>query len=66
MIINFQFWQHCRIESDVLISGKSFVTFDVDFEQLGKIIKIFHIFRENNHFPSLLFFYRKFHIQFLW
>ena len=34
MIMNFQFWQHCRLESEVLISGKSPVSFDADFEQL--------------------------------
>ena len=28
MIINFQFWQLCWLESEVLISGKSFVTFN--------------------------------------
>ena len=35
MIINFQFWQYCSLDSEVLIAGKSFVTFDNDFEQLG-------------------------------
>ena len=35
MIINFQFWYYCSLESEVLISGKSSVTFDADFEQLG-------------------------------
>ena len=33
MIKNFQFWQHRRLESEVLISDKYFVTFDADFEQ---------------------------------
>ena len=35
MITNFHFWQIFLLESEVFISGKSFVTFDVDFEQLG-------------------------------
>ena len=35
MITNVQFWQILLLESEVLISGKSFVTFDTDFEQLG-------------------------------
>ena len=35
MITNVQFWQILRLESEVLISGKSFVTFYADFEQLG-------------------------------
>ena len=34
MIMNFQFWQHCGLELQVLISGKSLVTCEVDFEQL--------------------------------
>ena len=34
MFLNFQFWQHCRLDSEVFISGMSFVTFDADFEQL--------------------------------
>ena len=48
IIINSQFWQHCWHESEVLIAGKSYVTFDALFEQLGKNIKIFLIFLENN------------------
>ena len=35
MITNFQFWQIFGLESEVLIAGKSFVTFDADFEHLG-------------------------------
>ena len=34
MIINFQFRQHCLLESEILISGKSFGDSVVDFEQL--------------------------------
>ena len=34
MIINFQLWQHRRLESEVLISEKYFLIFDADFEQL--------------------------------
>ena len=34
MTINFQVCKHCRLESEVLISGKSFVTSDADFEPL--------------------------------
>ena len=63
MIINFQFWQHCRLESEVLISDKYFVIFDADFEQLENIDKIFKIFREKYYFPSMPVFYRKFPIQ---
>ena len=32
MTINSQFLQHCFHESEVLISDKSFVAFDADFE----------------------------------
>ena len=35
MSIHFQFWQHYWLKSEVLISDKSFVTFDADIEQLG-------------------------------
>ena len=60
MIISFLFWQHCWLESEELISGKSFVEFDADFEDNIKICKIF---QENINFPSFLFFNRKFPIQ---
>ena len=40
MIINFQFWQHRWLESEVFISDKYYVIFDSDFEQLEQIIKI--------------------------
>ena len=35
MMIKFQFWQHCWLESEDLISGKSYVPSDAVFEQLG-------------------------------
>ena len=41
----------------VFIFGKSFLTFDADFKQLGYKTKTFLIFQENNYFPSLLFFF---------
>ena len=45
MITNFQFWKIFCLESEVLISGKSFVTFDADFEQLELTFKIIKIYR---------------------
>ena len=59
MITNLQLRQHVLLESEVLI----FVTFEADFEKLERNVKILNFFRENNYFPSLLFFYRKFPIQ---
>ena len=39
MIMNFQFWQHCWLESEVLISDKYFVICDADFEQLNQLLR---------------------------
>ena len=35
MIINFEFWQNRSLDSAVLTLGRSFVTFDIDFEHFG-------------------------------
>ena len=40
-MINFKFRQNCWLESGVLISCKSFVTFDFDLKCLDKIFRLF-------------------------
>ena len=35
MIIKFESRQNCLLDSEVLTSGKSFMTFDVDFKLLA-------------------------------
>ena len=35
MIINVEFWQKCWLDLKVLTSGKSIMTFDLDFKHFG-------------------------------
>ena len=55
MIINFEFQQNHRLDSEVLTSCKSFMTFDVGFKNFGYTIPTFKCFRENSD-PNSMFF----------
>ena len=54
MIINFEFLQKCWLGSNVLTSGKSFVTSDTHFKHFG-----WGLGAEKSELPSMLFYYKK-------
>ena len=56
--IKFEFWQSCWLDSEVLTSGKCYMTNDVDFKQFWSNIQTFKLLQKKWH-PFVLFFHIK-------